>query len=79
MNHKTILTLLAFLLTISVSAQTRTVKGTVLDSETGAPVIGAAIIVGDKGVVTNLDGVFIIEIGSDDKNLKLSCLGYTEL
>lgn len=78
MANKTILSIISLLATVTLAAQNRTIKGSVVDSETGAPVDGVAVISGDKGVVTNIDGDFSIEIGVDDKELKLSCLGYTD-
>ena len=78
MANKAILSIISLLATVTLAAQNRTIKGSVVDSETGAPVDGVAVISGDKGVVTNIDGDFSIEIGVDDKELKLSCLGYTD-
>lgn len=50
MTHKTLLAFLASIATISLGAQNRTIKGTVIDSETGAPIVGVAVIVGETGV-----------------------------
>lgn len=57
-------------------AQTKTVKGTVVD-QTGEPIIGASVRVNgtQKGVVTDLDGNFQIEASPKDK-LTFSFVGY---
>lgn len=78
MTHKTLLAFLASIATISLGAQNRTIKGTVIDSETGAPIVGVAVIVGETGVITNYDGSFSIGIDIGDKELKFSCLGYED-
>ena len=62
---------------LSVCAQNKTVKGTVLD-ENGEPVIGATIqVVGDKsaGTVTDLDGNYEISVPSNAK-INISYIGY---
>lgn len=78
MTHKTLLAFLASITTISLGAQNRTIKGTVIDSETGAPIVGVAVIVGETGVITNYDGSFSIGLDIGDKELKFSCLGYED-
>lgn len=78
MANKAILSIISLLTTVTMAAQNKTIKGSIVDSKTGAPVVGVAIISGDKGVVTNIDGDFSIEIDVDDKELKLSCLGYKD-
>ena len=65
------------LLPTMVLAQSKTVKGTVLD-ETGEPVIGATIkIEGDKtgGTVTDLDGNYELEVPGDAK-ITITYIGY---
>ena len=62
---------------LSVCAQNKTVKGTVLD-ENGEPIIGATIqVVGDKsaGTVTDLDGNYEISVPSNAK-VNISYIGY---
>ena len=62
----------------NAGAQTRTVSGTVLDSQQ-QPLVGAAVIVSGttNGDVTGLDGAFTLRVPSGDVTLEVSCLGYT--
>ena len=60
-------------------AQTRSVSGKVVDG-TGAPVIGAAVMVAGQtsnGTVTDVDGQFRITVPANAR-LIVSCLGYAE-
>ena len=69
--------LLASLCGISVSAQNRAVRGTVVDA-TGAPVIGAAVVlVGNTtvGAVTDTDGAFRLSVPAG-ASVEVSCIGY---
>lgn len=57
-----------------------TIKGKVIDSETGAPLVFASVSVSDAnvGIVTNIDGEFTLKIGEAllSKNLDFSFIGY---
>ncbi len=57
-----------------------TLKGKVIDSETGAPLVFASVAVSDANVaiVTNIDGEFTLKIGESlaSKNLEISFIGY---
>jgi hypothetical protein len=57
-----------------------TIKGKVIDSETGAPLVFASVSVSDAnvGIVTNIDGEFTLKIGEAllSKNLEFSFIGY---
>ena len=72
--------LLLFFMLVSVgflSAQTRTVKGTVKE-DNGEPIIGATVTLkGDKsiGTVTDLDGNFTLTVPADAKTLVFSSIG----
>lgn len=64
---------------LSLSAQKRTVTGTVLDNE-NFPLIGAGVVFENnpqQGVVTDLDGNFTIEASPEDV-LVISYTGYVE-
>ena len=71
------------LLAISVSAQTRTVTGTVTDSQTGEPISGATVkLLNSKGGTSaNEKGVFKLEIPSSVSKVVLlvSGVGYSTL
>lgn len=74
--------LLALVLTLStvmlVNAQTRTVTGTVLDGTFGEGIPGATVLVKGttRGVPTDLDGKFTLEIQDGDQILVFSFVGY---
>ncbi len=75
--------LFLFLLTVMTislcaSAQTRTVKGTVLDAATDEPIIGASVKAGGNvGVATDIDGKFTIAVPTSVTKLTFSFVGYT--
>ncbi|NMM47509.1 TonB-dependent receptor [Marinigracilibium pacificum] len=80
---KTLITLL-FLISISsgiVLAQTQTIKGSIQDVDSKAPLIGASVIIQNsdpiKGAVTDIDGQFRIEkVSTGRKTLVISFIGY---
>ena len=53
-------------------------KGVVIDAETQEPLIGAAIMVSNttEGVITDLDGSFIINLLRDNTPFEVSYIGY---
>ena len=69
--------LLLALVSITATAQKRTVTGTVLD-EQQLPIIGAAVMLEgtSTGAVTDLDGLFSIDVPESDVVLNVSCIGY---
>lgn len=75
---KSLLTVLFLCLSIVVFAQTKTVKGTVLD-EKGESIIGASVSVKGTttGTITDLDGKFTINTKNNDV-LTISYVGYIE-
>ena len=79
--YSIILSAVTFLFSAGVlSAQERTVTGTVIDTDDN-PVIGAAVIVSGTttAVITDLDGNFSIDVPSDADVLNISCIGYKSL
>lgn len=85
-NQKTILVLLITLFIFSFSSAqtlTQTVKGKVLDAETGAPLLGANVIVLNvdppKGAITDEAGYFRIEdIPVGRSSFQFTYLGYED-
>ncbi|MCP9235215.1 TonB-dependent receptor [Lewinella sp. JB7] len=65
------------LLSLAVSAQTRTITGTLTDEGSGDPLIGASILVKGttRGTVTDFDGNYSIEAAADE-TLVISYTGY---
>mgnify|MGYP003308028180 CR=1 FL=1 len=70
--------LLALLLCGTMAAQTIQVKGTVVDAQTSEVLIGVSIVEQgtSNGVVTDLDGNFILSV-NQDAHLQFSYVGYT--
>lgn len=74
---KGILTLLLGVITLSVSAQNLTVRGTVTDNSR-EPIIGATIIIeGDatRGTVTDIDGNYVLNNVPGNANLQFTYVG----
>ena len=72
------LILILMLFSASVmQAQNRTVKGTVSDAR-GEPIIGANVVIvgGTKGVITDLDGKYSIQVPENGAVLKFSYIGF---
>lgn len=63
----------------SLSAQTRTIHGTVLDAANGEPLIGATVmpIGGGQGAAADIDGNFTLNVPANVKKAKVSYVGYT--
>ena len=72
------LILILMLFSASVmQAQNRTVKGTVSDAQ-GEPIIGANVVIvgGTKGVISDLDGKYSIQVPENGAVLKFSYIGF---
>jgi TonB-linked SusC/RagA family outer membrane protein len=70
---------LAAALTVATTFATwaQTVQGTILDAATGESIIGATVKYGDgKGVMTDIDGHFTIDVKSLPVKLNISFTGY---
>ena len=73
---------LCFLLSVSLSAYSQSISGTVTDAETGDPLLGVTIVLKNtnKGVVTDFDGNYIINnVEPGDYTIDLSYIGYGRL
>ncbi len=64
--------------TWSLSAQTRTYKGIVVDAATNEPLIGATVmpIGGGQGVATDVDGKFSVTVPNTVKQAEFTYVGY---
>jgi iron complex outermembrane receptor protein len=72
-----ILTLAALCLAFGALAQKTRISGTVKDGDSGEPLISANFLYAEgKGVVTDLDGRFTIEVPNGDYEVKVSYIGY---
>lgn len=65
---------------VQQQSNTRTVVGTVIEEETGEPVIGASVYVTDTntGVITDIDGRFSVQIPVKGASLLVRFLGYQD-
>lgn len=63
---------------VAQQAKARTVVGSVIDFETGEPIIGASVAVIGKsiGTISDLDGNFSIRLSEGETELAISFLGY---
>lgn len=63
-----------FLLTATAGAQTRTVKGTVVDAANDEPLVGATVepIGGGQAVATDIDGNFLLKVPASVKQIRVS-------
>ncbi|WP_186753583.1 SusC/RagA family TonB-linked outer membrane protein [Echinicola salinicaeni] len=79
MKKSVLLALLLGLFTQFVFAQTASVKGTVTSAESGEPIPGVSILVKgtSKGAITDLDGMYSLEIPSGGEVLIFSFIGMT--
>ena len=66
--------------TQTASKSTKSVKGTVVDTD-GQSIIGAVVQVdgSSNGVVTDLDGNYTLEKVPEGASIRFSCMGYTDL
>jgi TonB-linked SusC/RagA family outer membrane protein len=64
---------------LSLSAQQKTISGTITEASTGEPVIGASVIVKgtSTGTVSDIDGNFTVKVPENGKILVVSYIGFT--
>lgn len=77
-QFKTLLTLLAFCFSWAAALAQFQVKGVVTESTYNEPVIGASIREQGttNGTITNVDGIFTLQVASADAVLEISYIGY---
>lgn len=78
---KNLLIILAVLCSSIAFSQTGTLRGTVIDSETGETIIGANVLLKGTytGTVTDLDGQFSLELPVGTHDIQISYITYTTL
>lgn len=76
-----LLTILFILTALFATAQNGTIRGTVIEDESGFTVIGANVLVkdSDRGTVTDLDGQFSISIAPGTYAVQISYIGFQTL
>jgi hypothetical protein len=80
--HRKMLLFIAILFTvISISGQTYSVSGKVIDADTHEPLPFVNIIVANSnsGGITDLDGKFVIQSEKEPKQLKFTYVGYSSV
>lgn len=75
--ERSLILILMLFSALVMQAQNRTVKGTVSDAQ-GEPIIGANVVIvgGTKGVITDLDGKYSIQVPENGAVLKFSYIGF---
>lgn len=72
-----LLLLTVMTLSLCASAQTRVVRGTVLDAENNEPLIGVSVSAGTGyGAATDIDGQFSVTVPASTEKLTISYVGY---
>lgn len=72
---KLLILFIGFLVTLSVTAQTRTISGKVVDAA-NEPVIGASVVESaGNGTITDINGTFSIRVNAGSQ-LTISYIGY---
>ena len=82
MNFKNIILAFLCLYQSNIFAQSKTITGKILDSETKEPIVGATIqLLSDFQIVstTNNEGKFNLFINSETDSVKISFIGYSPL
>ena len=75
LKHLLLIALLAMIGTASAVAQS-TIRGKVVDAETGEPLIGATISVGGINAATDIDGVFVVKGVKPDAPVQVQYIGF---
>ncbi len=63
----------------NLSAQNFKVTGTITDADSKETLIGVNVLAGSKGVVTDYDGKFLLELPNGDYNVTFSYVGYDDI
>ena len=79
--RKLVLLIIAWVCTLTMMAQERTITGVVMDGELqGEPLIGATVSIGDgkvgQGTITDYNGRFTLKVPAGTKKLTVSYVGY---
>ncbi|MTI38773.1 TonB-dependent receptor [Fulvivirga lutimaris] len=69
------------MISLSAFAQERTISGTVIDGDSGEPLIGANVLVAGttNGTITDFDGNFKLNAPSEAFTLKISFIGFEDV
>ncbi len=75
---KHIITLIFFISSFSLFAQTYTLSGKVTDGDLMEPLIGVTVMAGDKGAVTDFNGEYAFELASGTYEVVYSYVGFED-
>ncbi|MFU8860468.1 MAG: SusC/RagA family TonB-linked outer membrane protein [Cyclonatronaceae bacterium] len=77
-NFKSLLLLFVMLFAVTIGARSQAVSGTVVDSQTGEPLIGVNIVLQGTsfGTTTDVDGQYSLTVQGLEGNLIFSYIGY---
>lgn len=75
LKHLLLIAVLAIVGTASAVAQS-TLRGKVVDAETGEPLIGATVSVGGINAATDIDGVFVVKGVKPDAPVSIQYIGF---
>ena len=75
LKHLLLIAVLAMVGTASAVAQS-TLRGKVVDAETGEPLIGATVSVGGINAATDIDGVFVVKGVKPDAPVSIQYIGF---
>ncbi len=75
LKHLFLIAVLAMVGTVSAVAQS-TLRGKVVDAETGEPLIGATVSVGGINAATDIDGVFVVKGVKPDAPVQIQYIGF---
>lgn len=66
--------------TLGINAQTRSIRGSVVDASNNEPLVGATVmpIGGGQGVATDIDGKFSLNVPANVKTARITYVGYKE-
>lgn len=68
--------ILLFAYCVGLNAQNFTLSGQLTEAESGEPLIGATVLAGEKGTVTDLDGKYLFSLEEGKYTITYSYVGY---
>ncbi|MEO1434261.1 MAG: carboxypeptidase-like regulatory domain-containing protein [Bacteroidota bacterium] len=71
--------ILSILLPSLILAQAYTLSGTITESESGEPLFGVNVLVGNAGVISDFDGVYSIDLAPGVYTVTFSYIGFTDV
>lgn len=81
MRFNKLLNLIFVMASLSLTAQTGTIEGLILDKETKETIIGAYVLVDgtQEGTTTDIDGIYVLRLAPGKYNLTIQNIGYANI